>query len=253
MHKVKLTGILIKISEFGDSSLIYRFFTAEHALIGVLAKGIRKKAERQLLIPFSEYEICVYEPKEAGLWLLESAYLQRDYSVFPSSETWATAACGMELISQIIIPHDEHQSTYNLAISYLEYLCKTPNNAVLIFWRFFNRIIILSGIGNPISHCSMCHKETRSYKALLATAGGLVCPDCYPEIVLNENLIVLSSNSSIILQLLPEIANHLQEIQLTRKDVLDINTIFQSYWQAHHKHPLNLKSLSVLAQFYPVA
>ncbi len=253
MHKVKLKGVLIKISEYGDSSLIYRFFTAEHALIGVLAKGIRKKAECQQLIPFSTYEICVYEPKETGLWLLESAYLQRDYSIYPSSETWATAACGMELISQIIIPHDEYQSTYNLAISYLEYLCKTPFNAVLIFWRFFNRIIILSGIGNPISHCSMCHKETGTFRAMMLSTGGLICPACFVDLVNHDNLIQFSANTIQILRLLPEIANHLQEIQLIRKDVLEINMLFECYWLAHHKHPIKLKSLSVLAQFFPVA
>jgi hypothetical protein len=64
---------------------------------------------------------------------------------------------------------------------------------------------------------------------------------------------VLSPNSSKILQLLPEISRHLQELKLCRKDLIEINTIFEGYWLAHHKQALKLKSLSVLVQFYSIA
>ncbi len=253
MPKLKLKGILIKFFEYGDSSLIYRFFTAEHAIIGVLAKGIRKKPDQQQLIPFCVYELSVYEPREPGLWIFAEASLMQDYSTFPSSATWATAACGMELISQMILPHEEQLSTYNMAISYLEYLQNIPDNAVLIFWRFLNRIIILSGIGNPLAHCSLCHKETGIFQAVFIREGNLVCSECYAEASGNDNLMMLSPNSSRILQLLPEIARHLQELKLCRKDLIEINTIFEGYWLTHHKQALKLKSLSVLVQFYPIA
>lgn len=249
MHKVTLNAILIKQMEYGDTSIIYRFFTRELGMLGVLAKGIRKTKTGSTLIALCEYELTASEPKEPGLWLFQEAFLLHDYSAMPSSSTWASAMCGMELISQIILGQEDIGNTYGLAISYLDYLSRTPSNAVLILWRFMLRVTILSGIGNPFSQCCMCHKSYAEYYAYLSLQGGLVCRGCAADMVRGDNVIVLSKDSARIISLLPEIANHLAVISLSPAVITEINTIFESYWQSHHKQPLKLKSLKVLSQF----
>jgi len=248
--KTKLQAILIKQSQYSESSLILQFFTLQYGMISVIAKGIRKKSEQQQLLPLCEYELLAYEPKEQGLWLFSEANIIRNFSVYLGSATWAAAETGLELISHLIIPQEDIATIYNLTIAYLEYLKKVKSNAILIFWRFFNRITILSGIGNPLSNCCICNNALSLPSAYLKSKGGFVCENCLPEIYPNDALLILSPPARKILLLLPEIGNHLEEITLDRAVVNEINTAFALYWQAHHKQTLHLKGLSVLTQFY---
>ncbi len=247
MHKIKLHAILIKQSEYGDTSLIYRFFTCENGLIGVLAKGIRKKNDP--LIPLCCYELFAYEPKEPGLWLFSEAAVDKDLSQYPSTSTWAAAECGMELISQMLFAQEDLSNVYHLSISFLEYLQKTPYNAILILWRFMLRITVLSGIGNPFTGCCMCNKSLATYPAYLVSKGGMLCSNCSSELVQSDDLIRLSDLSIKLIAMLPEIGNYLNEITLSPQTVQEINGIFEHYWLSHHKHPLKLKSLGLLSQF----
>ncbi|MEN6444964.1 MAG: DNA repair protein RecO [Candidatus Cloacimonas sp.] len=248
--KNKLRAILVKQSKYSESSLILQFFSREFGHIGVLAKGILKNNEKQQLLPLCEYELIAYEPKEQGLWLFSEAFLIRDFSVYANSATWTAAETCLELVSQLIISQEDIATIYDLTISCLTYLQKVNNNAILIFWRFLNRITILSGIGNPLSYCCLCKKPLSVPIAYLKTKGGLVCEKCLPEINPDNALMILSPPARNILTLLPEIANHLEDIKINRAVVNEINTVFELYWQAHHKQALHLKGLSVLAQFY---
>lgn len=248
--KTKLQAILIKQSKYSESSLILQFFSREFGHISVLAKGIRKKSEQQQLLTLCEYELITYEPKEQGLWLFSEANLIRNFSAYSSSATWAAAETGLELVNQLIISQEDIATIYDLTIAYLEYLQKVNKNAILIFWRFLNRITILSGIGNPLSYCCLCKKPLTVPIAYLKTKGGLICEKCLPEINPDNALMILSPQARQILSLLPEIANHLEDITINRAVVNEINTVFELYWQAHHKQELHLKGLSVLAQFY---
>ena len=122
--KNKLLAILIKQSQYSESSLILQFFTRQQGMVSVIAKGIRKKSEKQQLLPLCEYELIAYEPKEQGLWLFSEANITRNFSAYPSSSTWAAAETGLELISHLIISQEDIATIYDLTISYLDYLKK---------------------------------------------------------------------------------------------------------------------------------
>lgn len=250
MRKTKLRGILIKQSEYSDSSMILRFLSREHGVIGIIAKGIRKQTERQQLNNLCEYELGLYEPKEAGLWLLYEQEMIKDYSLYPSPSTWAAAACGLELINQMIIPVYEHIHMYELTISYLDYLQNVTNNAVLIFWRLFLRLLRFSGVGSPLDECSLCHKPLSSLNVIDQQSCGLICKQCLQETATVEHLIYLSATSTEILRLMPEIGKHLDELKPGKRELNEINGLLERYWDSHHKQTLKLKSLSVLSQFY---
>lgn len=247
MHKVKLSAILIKQSEYGDTSLIYRFFTREHGLIGVLAKGVRKK--NNPLVNLCSYELYAYEPKEPGLWLFGEAVVLSDFSVFPSTSTWAAAECGMELISQIIIAQEDIATVHDLSLGFMRYLQGVSQNAILILWRYMLRITLLSGIGSPFERCAMCEKSYATYPAYLISKGGMLCKHCLGEMSPSDDLMRLSELSVKVISLLPEIGKHLKEISLNPQTLREINSIFEHYWLSHHKHPLKLKSLGLLSQF----
>ncbi len=250
MKKHRLKGIILKQIEYSENSLVLRYLSREHGLISILAKGVRKQAEKIQFTNLQEYDMGLSEPKESGLWLYNDHDLLANYSTYPNPATWAAAECGMELISQMIISSDEHAHIYDLAISYLEYLNQVNTNAILIFWRFFIRMLRIGGVGAPQDFCCVCHQSLDSYDVIDLQHGGLLCHACRQDNSNHENQQKLSELSSQVLRWIPEIGNHLGEIKLSRREVGEINLLLERYWDRHNKQTLKLKSLSVLGQFY---
>ncbi len=250
MKKHRLQGIILKQIEYSESSLVLRFLSKEFGAISILAKGVRKQAEKIQFTNLHEYDMGLSEPKESGLWLYIDHDLLANYSTYPNPATWAAAECGMELISQMITSSDEHAPIYELAKSYLDYLKRVDSNAILIFWRFFIRMLRLGGVGSRLDSCCVCHKSLDNFEVIDLQHGGLLCSSCRQDNSNHENQQKLSELSSQVLRLMPEIAYHLSEIRLSRREVAEINLLLERYWDSHHKQTLKLKSLSVLCQFY---
>jgi DNA repair protein RecO len=240
---MKTRGIILTIIPYSESSLICKLLSSELGQISLIAKGIRKKEEP--LLRLWEYELNLLEPKEEGLYLLKEARELTDYSTYPEVATWAAADSGAELLSQIIIPQPEAAVYYKLLTDYLSYLQKVDKNAVLILWRLFLRVFQLLGIGLELDLCSICHQRA----PILAHTGTgeLICGACK-----SRSSKQFSPLASEIIRLLPEIANHIQRLDLNRWVVGEINGFLLDYFYAHHKQTLKLKSLSVLSQFYPM-
>lgn len=243
---IKSMGIILSIFPYSESSLILKVLSWDRAQISIIAKGWRKKP--QPILRFVEYELTLYEPKEEGLYLLKELCQGKDYSSYASTSTWAAAEAGLELCAKIIIPVSEAKQYYTLLTQYLEYIAPLKENAILIFYRLMSRIFVMMGIGIRLRHCDCCSglREPFAYDA----AGEIICRECLQELSLPERYAPLSPVSQKVLCLLPEIAIHLQDIHLMRSDVNEINQLFLSYYTAHQKQTLKLKSLSVLSQFY---
>ena len=240
-------AIISSIIPYSESSLICKVLTEQHGNISIIAKGIRK--QKQILSRLWEYELNLSEPKEEGLYLLKEAREQRDFSSYPSSETWAAAECGIELLSNLLIPASEAEEYYALLCNYLGYLQGVSKNAILLLWRLFLRVFQMNGIRMEIKLCSQCHCD----KAIMGCtrSGELICMECYQAAP--GTYLQLNPLSTRILDLLPEIGKHLNVLSLNRQVVNELNDLFRDYYQFHHKQKLRLKSLSVLSQYYPKA
>ncbi len=243
---IKSTGIILELIAFSESSFILKVLTFDRAQISVIAKGWRKKPEP--LLRFVEYELCLAEPREEGLYILREASPRQDLSHYPNTATWAAAEAGAEFISKIIISPTEAKAYYTLLREYLRYLEKTPTNAVLIFWRLILRIFEMMGIGLRLQYCDICKAALPALAR--NSSGDLICKICYADLPANGQYQPLSSDAQTILHLLPEIGKHLDKITLTGAVLSELNRLFADYYAAHTKHTLKLKSLSVLSQFY---
>lgn len=244
---IKTVGIVLSIFPYSESSLILKVLSWDRAQISIIAKGWRKKPEP--ILRFVECEFTLYEPqKEEGLYLLKELSQSRDFSVYAATSTWAAAEAGAELCAKIIIPVSDSKEYYTLLTQYLQYIAPLQENAILIFWRFVLRLFVMMGIGIRLQRCDACclGKEPFAYDA----AGEIICQDCLQSQVMSDRYTPLSPMSRKVLRLLPEIANHIEDIHLTHSDVTEINQLFLYYYTAHQKQTLKLKSLSVLSQFY---
>jgi DNA repair protein RecO len=243
---IKERAIVISIIPYGETSQILRVIAQNKAHIAIMAKGWRKKQEP--VLRFCEYEFNLTEPKEEGLYFLNEANFLEDFSSYPTTSTWAAAEAGAELISNILISNHEAEDYFLLLRNYLSYLKNIPNNGILLFWRLFLRIFMLLGISPEIGRCSICGQNKSRIAA--NNDAELICADCFESLANPAHYTLLQKNTIDILDKLPQIGNHLESTSLNRSTVSEINKLFTSYYSAHQKQTLKLKSLSVLSQFY---
>lgn len=219
-------GVLVRSSPYSETSLLLRAFTLQHGMIFILAKGIRKKQNLDLLTALSEYEFLLYEPSEGGLFVLGDFSLLggTDFSADPLK--WAAAECAPELYSQLMIPLEETPAYYQLLLDYLSYLARMKGSPLLIWWRFLLRVFVLLGIPFQDSY--------RSGESLAGSDG------------VSEQLSPLAAK---ILRLLPRIGDYLDTLNPDALAANQLNRLFADYYFQHFNRKLELRSLRVLQQF----
>jgi len=250
--KIKDFGIITKLSPYGDSSQIIQAFCRSHGQISILAKGYRKQQANNPLVQLFEYELSLYEPVEQGLYLLSEASLIRGNTLHEQAQNWVAAELGAELLSKILIASSDAQDYYELLSSYITYLHTPDIKPVCIWWRFFSRILSLSGYELNLDTCELCGNCGEERLILDMRNGGMICVDCAEAITQEDGLMVISSKAAHILKLLPEIGLHMQELKLGRNLAHELNSFFVAAFEGRFNKTLRLKSLSVLEQFYPV-
>ncbi len=247
--RVSEQGVLCKISKYSESSLILQVFGRQRGMLSVLAKGIRKKQEQDLLAVLSEYEFNLYEPLSGGLYLLGDFSLLAEHDFSQSAQKWAAAECAVELYSKLIIPTEEAPVYYKLLQTWLEYLPGVEGSVMLVWWRFLLRVFTLLGIPFSATACALCQQSPDLYAAYERGSARLVCSACCASLPEQDRLAALSPLSARIIQLLPEIGNHLDTLKPDSVSTRQINQLFEDYYQAHFNRDLKLRSLQVLAQF----
>ena len=245
--RVKDPAIIIKLSPYGESSLIVQALCRHLGSISVIAKGQRQKPSSPLL-PLCEYELTLYEPLETGLYLFCEASLSTERS-FTDPKCWSIAHCGSELIGRLVVAADEHMLYFDLLSEYLDYLLKLDREPLPIFWRLFLRVMQLQGLKLETKLCSVC-SETACPAAYLKKDASLICEECARRDYSQDEIQRLSPGAQELLYHLPSIGNYLGELRLNRSIVHELNEYFVSYYQAHTHQTLKLKSLSVLEQYY---
>ncbi len=249
-HKIKDIGIIYRIINYGDSSLIISVLCREIGNIAILAKGMRTKSNNGSVSVLNEYEFIVYEPSEPGLYLLSEYSLIHEVVYNNRAESMATASCGLELVSSLLLGHDEHVMYYELIKKYLTYLEQVSKGMIALFWRFAIRVFQFQGIDINLSECSWCKKAGHIASGIDINNGNPLCEDCLMDNVRELNRYHLDPSTVQILIILPSIGNHLDSIHINKQNVFDMDTILKAYYEHHFQKSFKLRSLSVLEQFY---
>ena len=245
---IKDSFTILKTSLYGDSSLIINALGQQQGLIGVIAKGARKKPDSSLPQVLNDYELSLYPPKEAGLYLLKECSLttQRNYQ---KPKNWATALCGVELLRRQIIPNNENQIYHHLLSSFLDFLLELEGEPLPVFWRLLLRMVHLQGFVLNTNVCAACHKPAAGL-AYTKIDAQLFCNKCANGISDRGDLHVFGAEASQILINIDHIGKHLDKLTLSKQSVQEINNFFLDFYVVHNQQTLKLNSLSVLEQFY---
>jgi DNA repair protein RecO (recombination protein O) len=244
-REITTSSIILNVTDYSDTSLILEVFSEDLGCISVIAKGAKreKRKDTGFYNIMSVLEITLLK-QQSDMYLLTSSNFLENLAMTERWETFSLQSAGLELYCSIMVTNEEASEFYELLHSYLAYLPNVQKNGILIFWRFLLRVFQNLGIGLDVSSCSHCHNPAKPITHYNSLLSGFLCEDCILE--LHEPSIPFEPGTASILQSLPHIGHMLNELVLTKAEIVEIQSIFLRHFEDHMHQKLYFNSLKEL-------
>ena len=239
---LNLRGIVLKKIIYRDTSLILELLTKEHGKISLIAKGVRNNQNKTtgLFEIGNELKINAYKNPQNDFFIFKNGFLEKA-SFFEIGYPDIMLFYGaLETIRQMIISEHDTIQLFELLSNYLKYQKKYRH--ITIFWRFMVSVMKIYGIGLNLRKCVICNSETTTFASFYPQKNGFICENCNHE-HLYDSTIDINSRSSDLLKMLPEIANHIEDLKIDKKVAMQINYIFINHLKNIFQIKFRLKSL----------
>jgi len=136
MALVKTEALVIKASDYSESTRLVTLFSPEHGRIRLLAKGVKriKSRDRGTLEPFSHVQVTLYlkDPTSLGI-LRESSLLSTPTALRSDYDRWLLASLVLEVIDRATLPAEDLYGLFERVRVYLHEMNATerPREATL--------------------------------------------------------------------------------------------------------------------------
>jgi DNA repair protein RecO (recombination protein O) len=184
MSTLKATTIVVRTSDWSETSRIATLWSREFGRVRALAKGGRRlKSNFDSALELLTICSIVFIHKPAGgLDLLTEA---RAEERFPKLRTDLAALNSgyyiAELLSDLTQDQDPHPALFDAAIATLRDLGGLGSLTSLRLLAFELTLLGELGYSPTLRACAICSRPTVEQLAFSAQAGGLVCPSCRPR------------------------------------------------------------------------
>jgi len=185
MSSEKSEGLLLRVTDFSETSRIVVIFTQEFGKISALAKGGRrlKGPFESALDLLSTCQIVFLRKNTSGLDLLTEAKLVSRFHPQERDLTCLYAGYYLaELLLALTEDYDPHPNLYAAAQDALN-MFRSSETMLLGIIRF--ELVLLRELGQlpDLENCAACGIELTEGKTFgyWVSEGGLICPDCQKE------------------------------------------------------------------------
>jgi DNA repair protein RecO (recombination protein O) len=175
------TGVVVRASDWSETSRIVTLFTREWGKIRALAKGGRR-LRSNFEIAFDLLTVCrvmVIRKGHGGLDLLTEARVERRFPILRQNlKALYVGYYLAELLTEGTQDYDPHPALYDAAIQTMESLEKGrhPGLAVTEFELAWLREV---GYSPRLDACAVCGGSIEGEEVIWSPAsGGIVCPLC---------------------------------------------------------------------------
>jgi DNA repair protein RecO (recombination protein O) len=184
----KATGLVLRTTDWSETSRIATFWTREFGKVRVLAKGgrrLRSNFESALDL-LTECSIVLLRKSTGGLDLLTEA---RVLGRFPQLRTNLGALYAAYYVAELLADwtedYDPHPILYDEARETLQMLGNAPSDAGRDGLRLARFELVLFrelGYSPSLEACAACATPVRGVNlAFSPAAGGVLCPACQPR------------------------------------------------------------------------
>jgi len=187
-------AVVLRLTEYSETSQIVTLFSAAHGLVRLIAKGARRSTKKQFATGLDLLElgeVCYLPPRgDAQLGTL-TEWVQRDTFAGLRRELLRLhgALYAIELVSYLTEELDPHPELFAALVALLRGLAG-PEAAEPLLPRFQLDLLRAIGYEPNLAECVDCHRAVRpgGLAFFSAQAGGLICRDCEPHHVEKRRL-----------------------------------------------------------------
>ncbi len=179
----KTEAIVMRKSEFRETSLIVNFYTRDYGKVSGLLKGIRKEPTKfaSNVEPFSFNEIIFYRKTKSELHLVSQADMRDNFDGLRRDLAKMTqASYMMDLVGALMPQEDKNEEVFLLLLDCLNEL-KGNCNPDKVMTIFKIKMLSLSGFKPHFDSCVSCSDRIMSQSKFSLTQGGLLCPRCFAK------------------------------------------------------------------------
>ena len=171
---VKDLGIIIKRTNFRETSVLVNIFTKNHGKISGILKGFYrgKKEFTSSLDIFTLNEILFYPTR--GLSLISSIDLLKEFPYLYTDYNKAFIAAKFIKAIDKLLPYEEKNKEI-FSLIYLSLSALRDFSPQKVFYVFFIKFLNFSGLKPNFTSCSKCGKSVNKIRFFDAYGGCIVC------------------------------------------------------------------------------
>lgn len=158
MALIKTEALVLKASEYSETTRLVTLFSPEHGRVRLLAKGIKriKSRDRGSLEPFSRVSVSLYlkDPTSLGT-LRETSLLSSHFALRSDYDKWLLASLILEVIDRATLPGEDLSALFNLVCTYLEEMETTDRPAEATV-AVLTKMLDLFGFRPQFEQCGVC-------------------------------------------------------------------------------------------------
>lgn len=186
MTAEKSEAIVIRQTDFSETSRVVTFFTRESGKLGMMAKGGRRRRNPydDALDLLSQSEVVFLRKSSGRLHILTEATLRSRFR--PPADTIQPLYAGYyiaELLDALTEEADPHPELYDAAVTALGRLASGPSRPLNVVARFETQLLRHIGHLPSFSECLKCgqHLDPEREYVHWVGQGGVLCDGCRSE------------------------------------------------------------------------
>ena len=221
---VKLEGIIVKTTSYGETSLILDLFTKEKGIIGIMAKGVKslKSKLRAYTMNFTYGFFYVYY-KEGKLSILKEVDIIDPFKKIHEDLIHISYLNYITELSVQTYKESESKQVFSLMIATLKKINEGFNPFVLTSILEMKYLPYL-GVGMDLSGCAKCG-NAHDIVTIDGDIGGLVCKNCYT----NERIV--NPKTIQLLRIYEKISiPSITKLEIEDKPAKELNTFLEIYY-----------------------
>jgi DNA repair protein RecO (recombination protein O) len=179
---INTTGLVLRVTDYKDSSKILTVLTSSEGKLTVSARGAMRRpgklAAAAQPLAYSEMTLC----RSRDRWILVEAQTVELFSGVSSDvRLLALGAYFAELLEAVSDEDSPNPEILSLGLNALFVLSRSEKNPDLVRAAFALRLMCLAGFEPAVSACAVCLREDGDAPALDLRGGAVVCGGCRPE------------------------------------------------------------------------
>jgi len=161
MALLKTEAIVLKASDYSESTRLVTLFSPDHGRLRVLAKGIKRiqSRDRGALEPFSRVQVSLHlkDPTALGT-LRESTLLSTPSALRNDYNRWLLASLVLEVIDRATLPGEDLHGLFHTVSAYLDEMNTTQRPAEVTL-AALAAMLDWFGFGPEFGACGVCGGE----------------------------------------------------------------------------------------------